>query len=493
VQLSADGSVALISPDRRPATLRRVADGARLLALPSAFNAALDPTGRRAVVAQVDGQVNLLSLEAPPVSLLGRGTPATAVGFSGDGDQVVAGQLDGNIQVWRSIDGAPLGQLRGSSGSSLRLAVSPDGRQLVSGHGDGAVRVWALPEQPLRLPLTAGGTYPFEATGFDFSPDGSTVLTASRDGRARMWDAHTGLEKPADNRCQVVPVGPHCLARDTLLEQIGALTNAAYSPDGQLIATSSASGSVLVWDPTTAEEVARVPRIRASVDDLAFGPDSRQLATADAQGTVRIVEARTGRVRSELRPENGHGRVYTVTYTPGGDAVLAGGEDGVVREWNLAAAQPVARDLSHLGGGVFDLAMDRDGRFIAAGTETGIVLLDAADGHRLRTLVGHRGIVTRVEYSPDGALLFSGGQDGTVRAWDIGTGNTVAVFTVPGGDVRDIDVDGTGRRIGAAAAGGDAYVFDCEICILPDELARLASRRATRSLTAEEQATFAVR
>jgi len=112
-----------------------------------------------------------------------------------------------------------------------------------------------------------------------------------------MWDAHTGLEKSLrDNRCQVVPVGPHCLARETVLEQIGALTNAAYSPDGQLIATSSASGSVLVWDPTTAEEVARVPRIRASVDDLAFGPDSRQLATADAQGTVRIVEAHTGRV-----------------------------------------------------------------------------------------------------------------------------------------------------------------------------------------------------
>jgi hypothetical protein len=35
-------------------------------------------------------------------------------------------------------------------------------------------------------------------------------------------------------------------------------------------------------------------------------------------------------------------------------------------------------------------------------------------------------------------------------------------------------------------------VYDCEVCTGPDELARLAVQRATRALTAEERATFAV-
>jgi WD40 repeat protein len=391
VQLSADGRVALLVPDDRPAAVRRTADGATLIKLPLAFQAALDPSGRRAVVARVDGRVDMLSVEDAPVSLLGRGTPATAVGFSADGNEVVAAQLDGNIQVWQSSGGTSLGKFRGSSASSLRVGFSADGQQLVSGHGDGAVRIWALPQRPTRLALTAGSTYRFQATGVSFSPDGHTVLTAARDGRARTWDAHTGQEKPSGDRCEEVPVGPHCLARATVLAQFGRLTRAVYSPNGQFIATSSQFGITVIWDSATAKQVARAPDIGAAVDDLAFARDSAHLATADRQGKVRIIETRTGQVRSELGQG---GPVYAVAYLPRGDTVLAAGEDGLVRAWAVNPASRAPRALAKLDdNAVFDLAVDRQGRQAAAATDTGILLLDPADGHRLRNLVGHRGFV----------------------------------------------------------------------------------------------------
>ena len=218
---------------------------------------------------------------------------------SADGNEVVAAQLDGNIQVWQSSGGTSLGKFRGASASSLRVGFSADGQQLVSGHGgDGAVRIWALPQRPTRLALTAGSTYRFQATGVSFSPDGHTVLTAARDGRARTWDAHTGQEKPSGDRCEEVPVGPHCLARATVLAQFGRLTRAVYSPNGQFIATSSQFGTTVIWDSATAKQVARAPDIGAAVDDLAFAPDSAHLATADARersGSSKPAQGRSAR------------------------------------------------------------------------------------------------------------------------------------------------------------------------------------------------------
>jgi len=62
------------------------------------------------------------------------------------------------------------------------------------------------------------------------SPDGSAVLTGSRDSTARFWDAVSGL-----------PLGPP-------LRHLGPVTHARYSPDGEHVATGTGTGHVMLWD-----------------------------------------------------------------------------------------------------------------------------------------------------------------------------------------------------------------------------------------------------
>ena len=77
-----------------------------------------------------------------------------------------------------------------------------------------------------------------------FSPDGSRIVTASRDNTARLWDAKTGA------------------ALATLSGHTDAVTSAAFSPDGSRVVTASEDKTARLWDAKTGAALARSRGIR---------------------------------------------------------------------------------------------------------------------------------------------------------------------------------------------------------------------------------------
>jgi WD40 repeat protein len=227
---------------------------------------------------------------------------------------------------------------------------------------------------------------------------------------------------------------------------------AAFSPDGRWLATSSASGAVVLRRMPGLEVVRRLEH-RGGATALAFSPDGKSLATAGYDGLVRLWDVGTGR---PIRTLNGaRGTVWTVDYAPGGDRLAAAGEDSLVRIWSPADGR-LLRILKGHGRNVWEARFSPDGRRLASGSfDETARLWDAATGALLVTLADHDEAVVGLAWSGDGRWLATGGDDSTIRLRRASDGATVHRIAA-GNHVYKLAFSRDGRWLASAgrARGG---------------------------------------
>lgn len=87
----------------------------------------------------------------------------------------------------------------------------------------------------------------------------------------------------------------------------GAVLEARFSTDRRRVLTASRDGAARVWDAASGQLVAGPFQDNAWMLDAVFSPDDARVATACANGQVRIWDARTGQ---PLSVPLDHGLVY---------------------------------------------------------------------------------------------------------------------------------------------------------------------------------------
>ncbi len=370
------------------------------------------------------------------------GHELSEVAFSPDGSRIAAKSRDA-VFLWDIATWAVHAAVAGSGADGIALALSADGSQLATACADRTVRIWDTATGTARTVLADTGLAdaPETVPLMEFTPDGTRLLTVSKDGAVRRLDitapaaAVTGSSEVSWGVMTAVSVaggllattaddGPESgtvriwdVAAGTERAVIAAadpwadpdddyelrITEAAFSPDGTLLATASMMGRAFLWDAATgAARATLTGHDRGwAVTAVAFSPDGTLIATGSLDWTARIWAARDGALRTTLTCDES---VYTVTFSAEGTLLATVSGDRTIWIWDLATA--TARTVIRSPDWVNSAAFLPGGRYLVTATDTGTARIwDTSAGPAITTPA-----VTLVALAGDGyaALLPDG-------------------------------------------------------------------------------------
>jgi WD40 repeat protein len=243
-----------------------------------------------------------------------------------------------------------------------------------------------------------------EVLSVAISPNGLMIASGDASGTVRLWDIHG---KPIGQ-----PFRGH---------EHGVLS-VAFSPNGRYIVSGSDDYTVRLWDIYGKPIGQPFRGHEYRVTSVAFSPDGQTIVSGSLDNTVRLWDLEGNQIGQAF---GGHeSSVTSVAFSPDGQTIVSGSTDTTVRLWDLKGNQ-IDKPFRGHQGSVDSVAFSPDGRYIVSGSVDKRVRLWNRKGNPIgHPFRGHESSVTSVAFSSDGQTIVSGSTDTTVRLWDL-NGNPI--------------------------------------------------------------------
>jgi WD40 repeat protein len=330
---------------------------------------------------------------------------------------------------------------------------------------------WQVPFLPVNLPPHVVRVFgesrmrhPQRVNDLSYSPDGTRIASASLDGTVKIWDLGNGRE--------LVTYRGHADVLHTATEDVNVLRvgGVAFQPRGKMVASVGGT-EIHLWDPENGKQIkilAKLEKTDRPLKCLDFSPDGKSLAVGGDDGILRVYDVASG--KETFKSPSRNFRIERVAYSPNGKLIAVGDTNGNAAVYAPGASNTMPMSTQVIDGECYGVAFSADRGAIFTGGRDGKARLTAGpnpDGSSagntatlLSTFTGHTGSVNDLAVTPDGKALITGGDDRTVRVWDVGSGKQLRSYQGHMMKVLAVAVRPDGRQIASASEDGAIRLWD---------------------------------
>jgi WD40 repeat protein/serine/threonine protein kinase len=329
--------------------------------------------------------------------------------FSPNGDLIATGSADQTIRVWNVHDGTLTSTHRGMGRPCTAIAWLPNSDHVVAGDDSGEIQVFGFPP------------------------------TVSQNALTGMYsDIHGDLVFDKTGKRAAITQSPNTIAIASTIElaQIDTLTNVfqpiRFSEDGTSLLAFSNDWSVVSVDLQTKRQsfLGNLLPKNFSIDSWAISKDQGRLAMTADGGHLAIINLQA---MTCIRISNTNTlRTWGVTFSPDGDQVWTGAEDGTIEIRKSEDGRLVRQETSLPDGDIQAMALSTDEKWLAVSlfNDASVRVWDRTHKAWLKPWFAHRRFVQALLFTRDSSRLISGGVDGRVVFWRVPDFEEIASFEV---------------------------------------------------------------
>ncbi|MGA1598753.1 MAG: WD40 repeat domain-containing protein [bacterium] len=315
---------------------------------------------------------------------------------------------------------------------------SHDGQYLITLSGNHRLEFW-IPHSAKRFKVIPTDTH--EALHFIQHPDGNRILTGGRDETIRVWDYNRGLES------------------GVLRGHLTPISGLHLNPTATHLISGAEDGTLIYWDLEAKKLIKQATQAhRGAILAFAFHPDGKMLATGGEDQLIKLWQL------PDLRPIKlleGHlGAITELRFSALGERLISSSADQSLMfwDWNTGVAE---QTLQHHTKSVvgFDLHTDT-GRLVSAGKEGGIAIWSYPEGKLQFALNSVAGPVSKVHFDSSGKHLIAALEDGQAQTWELGKSSFLAALQGHERPVDALDFSHNAKYLATASSDKTLRIWD---------------------------------